>query len=105
MAKANKSPEASTAEFIKTFNRLMTSRTAWEVWADFVSMYAISISNAVDKSHFEARESEFEKIKSKYKADEIEVIVQLIAITIEALESAVFHAVFGYTDDGANECR
>lgn len=95
MANANKSPKASTVEFVKTFNRLMTSRAAWEVWADFVSMFAVSISNAVDKSHFETRESEFEKIKSKYREEEIEIIVQLIAITIEALDSEMWQDFLG----------
>lgn len=42
--------------FVKLFRELTYRWTPWEVWQDFVTMYACAISNAVDKSHFEKRE-------------------------------------------------
>ena len=76
----------SAAEFVKTFNSLMTARAAWEIWSDFVSLVAISISNALDKRHFEKREKEYLTIQSKYKKDEMAIISKLFALTIMALE-------------------
>ena len=87
MAKVIRKLKSESAEFIKTFNTLMTSRAAWEVWADFVSLTAISISNAVDKCHFEAREKEYIRIQSKYTKDEMVIISKLLAITVMALEN------------------
>lgn len=37
--------------FVKLFRELTYRWTPWEVWQDFVTMYACAISNAVDKSH------------------------------------------------------
>lgn len=79
--------KSESAEFVKTFNTLMTSRAAWEVWADFVSLAAISISNAVDKCHSENREKEYIRIQSKYTKDEMVIISKLLAITVMALEN------------------
>lgn len=87
MAKAIRHMNEVSTEFVKTFNSLMTSRAAWEVWADFVSLAAISISNCVDDQNAEARETEYQKIFSKYKPDELEVFPQLIGMVVMALES------------------
>ena len=35
--------------FVKLFRELTYRWTPWEVWQDFVTMYACAISNAVDK--------------------------------------------------------
>lgn len=86
MSKAIKGIKSAASEFINSFNMLMTSRAAWEVWADFVSLVAISISNAIDKRHFEIREKEYLTIQSKYKKDEMAIISELFALTVMALE-------------------
>lgn len=39
----------SKKEFIKVFNKLTTRHRAWDVWRDFIIMYACALSNAVDK--------------------------------------------------------
>ena len=51
--------------FVKLFRELTYRWTPWEVWQDFVTMYACAISNAVDKSHFEKREELYLKRISK----------------------------------------
>lgn len=52
--------------FVKLFRELTYRWTPWEVWQDFVTMYACAISNAVDKSHFEKREELYLKRIQKY---------------------------------------
>ena len=86
MVKAIRTVNESANEFVKEFNRLMTSRAAWEIWADFVTLSAISISNAVDKKHYQVREKEYMTVQSKYTQKEMEIISRLFAITVMALE-------------------
>lgn len=95
MAKAIHYRNEASAEFIKTFNRLMTSRAAWQVWADFISMFAVAISNAVDKENFEAREKEYLQIAPKYSAEEFEIISELTCITTMALEGNMWQDFLG----------
>lgn len=86
MAKVIRTVNESTDEFVREFNKLMTSRAAWEVWADFVTLSAISISNAVDKKHFKVREKEYMAVQSKYTKNEMTIISRLFALTVMALE-------------------
>lgn len=86
MAKVIRTVNESTDKFVREFNSLMTSRAAWEIWADFVTLSAISISNAVDKKHFKAREKEYMAVQSKYTQKEMQIISQLLALTVMALE-------------------
>lgn len=42
-------------EFLKIFHRFTYRYRAWDVWKDFIIMFACSISNSVDKSHFNVK--------------------------------------------------
>lgn len=44
-------------EFIRIFDQACRRHNRWTVWADFVVMVAISISNTVDKSNVKGREN------------------------------------------------
>ncbi|MFR4723724.1 MAG: N-6 DNA methylase [Faecalibacterium sp.] len=72
--------------FVKLFRELTYRWTPWEVWQDFVTMYACAISNAVDKSHFEKREELYLKRIQKYNKKEQEIFPQLAAEVVLALE-------------------
>lgn len=72
--------------FVKLFQELTYRWTPWEVWQDFVTMYACAISNAVDKSHFEKREELYLKRIQKYNKKEQEIFPQLAAEVVLALE-------------------
>ncbi|MCI8772277.1 MAG: SAM-dependent DNA methyltransferase, partial [Lachnospiraceae bacterium] len=37
-------------EFLKLFDKLTYSRSAWQVWEDIMTVMACSISNAVDRT-------------------------------------------------------
>ena len=73
-------------EFVKTISSLTGKYATWEIWSDFVTMTAICISNAIDKTHFEAREQSYLNIAKKYNDDEIGKFATLIAILVEGLE-------------------
>ena len=58
-------------DFLRNFEQLLGSRSSWEVWADFVSMFAQSISNSVDKAQAPGREAEYMKLISKYSSQDL----------------------------------
>lgn len=76
----------SDQPFIKLYRELTYRWTPWEVWQDFVTMYACAISNAVDKSHFDEREALYLKRIQKYNKKEQELFPQLAAEVVLALE-------------------
>lgn len=73
-------------EFLKTFRQLTYRHRAWDIWRDFVIMLACSISNAVDKTHFEEREARYMQIIRKYNKQEQALFPELAAQTVLALE-------------------
>lgn len=73
-------------EFLKVFNRLTYRHRAWDIWKDFITMFACAISNAVDKSHYDEREALYMKIIKRYNKQEQMIFPELTAHTVMALE-------------------
>ena len=48
------SPEKA---FLDAFGRLTNRHRAWDVWRDFIIMFACSLSNPLDKEHRDKREA------------------------------------------------
>lgn len=73
-------------EFLNTFQKLTYQHRAWDIWRDFVIMFACSLSNPVDKAHYEEREKRYLSIIPKYNKQEQELFPELAAHTVMALE-------------------
>lgn len=73
-------------EFLKAFNKLTYRHRAWDIWRDFITMFACSLSNPVDKSHYDDREKMYLKIIRKYNKQEQNLFPELAAHTVMALE-------------------
>lgn len=75
-------------EFIKTFNEAIYRHNPWTVWSDFVNMAASSIANSVDreKTRWNRREQSYLASAEKYNREELDNIVKLFSLTVEALE-------------------
>lgn len=73
-------------EFLDIFGRFSHSRGRTEIWRDFIVMAACSISNSVDKSHFDEREAMYMSIIKKYPKMEQEFFPRLFACVVMALE-------------------
>lgn len=73
-------------EIAKTLDRLSGRYSRWEIWNDFVTMGAISISNAVDSSHREAREQAYLDRAKKYRAEDLEALASMLATVIIGLD-------------------
>lgn len=72
--------------FINIFNKLTRRFSPWEVWKDFIVMFACALSNPLDKTHYEEREALYLKTIQKYNKEERELFSQLTAETVIALE-------------------
>lgn len=75
-------------EFMGTFKQLTIRSRPWEVWKDFITMFACSLSNPLDKTNFNEREVFYMQIicNKKYSPKELELFPKLAADTIMALE-------------------
>lgn len=81
--KKNNATTKST--FAKKLLGLSQRYHTWEVWSDFIVMFAVALSNTVDRSHREAREAMYSKIISKYNKAERMVFPELVAEVVNAL--------------------
>lgn len=73
-------------EFLDSFRKLTYRHRAWDIWRDFVIMFACSLSNPVDKFHYDEREARYMKIIKKYNKQEQAIFPELAAQTVLALE-------------------
>ena len=74
------------SDFLKTFDELTGKHRTRDIWDDFVVMAACSLSNPVDKMHYEERESRYLRIIGKYSKQEQQLFPTLFALTVVALE-------------------
>lgn len=77
--------ESPKRPFVKRILSLTGRHNLWGVWSDFITMFACALSNRFDRAHFEARESMYMKIISKYNEQERKVFPALCADVVEAL--------------------
>lgn len=74
-------------QFIEAFRSLSERYDRQQVWSDFVTMSACSISNAVDKQNAQAREEGYMRCVRRYRNDEAEQIVNMFVATVMALDA------------------
>lgn len=72
--------------FMDAFGRLTRRHRTWDVWRDFVTMFACSLSNPLDTEHRDKREALYLKTIKKYNKQEQELFPKLAAQTVLALE-------------------
>lgn len=91
-------------EFLNVFRNLTHRWRSWDVWTDFITLVACTISNSVDKLHFEEREKTYLRIINKYNKQERELFPQLFAYVVVALEENPEQDFLGdiYTELGLN---
>ena len=61
-------------------------RSRWQVWSDWITISAIAVSNATDKSHFDEREQQYMTIVKKYTKQEVDAFADMFSILVMALE-------------------
>jgi hypothetical protein len=74
-------------ELTKLISSLAYRHSAWQVFADFAEMAAISLSNAVDPAQREGREARYLELVKRYSNEEIGKFPQMLAQLTQALEA------------------
>lgn len=74
-------------EFLQIFNKLTYHHRSWDIWRDFVIMFACSLSNPADKARYDEREERYLRIIKKYNKEEQNMFSELAAHTVMALEN------------------
>lgn len=71
---------------IKHFDRLTGRFGRWEIWADWITMSAIAISNTVDTVHRDERERTYRNIQGKYTTSEMQIMAEMLGLIVEGLD-------------------
>ncbi|MCI7733762.1 MAG: SAM-dependent methyltransferase [Dysosmobacter sp.] len=69
-------------EIYSRFRYLADRHSAWQVWADFVTMSACSLSLADREQHM----AEYASIAKRYKPEELQRLCEMFALTVIALD-------------------
>lgn len=85
-AAAQRTQENHQKEFLKIFDTLCGRHSRWEVWADFITMAAIDISNVTDKVNAAERTEAYRNIASKYDRKEHDKFVSMLAEIVMGME-------------------
>jgi len=73
-------------EFVRIFKDITYRHNPWEIWKDFITMFACALSNAVDKSHYDEREALYMSLINKYNKSDQPRFSELAAETVMALD-------------------
>lgn len=73
-------------EFLRVFKQLTYRHNPWDVWRDFIVMFACALSNPVDKSHYDEREALYLRTIKRYNKQEQPLFSELAAHTVMALD-------------------
>ena len=82
-------------EFVKIFRSLCGRHGRWDIWQDFITLAAIEISNAVDRSHAAERGKTYKTIAEKYKPDELHRFALMLQEVIAGMEQNSDQDFFG----------
>lgn len=83
---------ATLKEIHRIFDDLRTRRDIWEIFNDWLAMFAIAISNSVDFAHRDYREKAYMDIVKKYSQKDLEKLSTLCSKLVEIME---YHATKG----------
>lgn len=75
------------ADFVKRFRSLSRRFPLWQVWNDFITMFAVALSNAVDSRYRTEREAMYKRIIEKYEKAERTVFPELVEDVVNAFDA------------------
>lgn len=83
-------------ELLRLIQRLARNRGQDRVFADFIELSCLALSNAADKSQFDVRESRYHEIRKGYSHEEFERFPKMFGLLTLAMEDV---AASGSLDD------
>lgn len=73
-------------EFLRVFSQLTYWHCSWNIWNDFIIMFACALSNPIDRDHYDEREALYLRTIKKYSKQEQPLFSKLTAYVVMALE-------------------
>ena len=86
MAKVVRTRGQQQAQTVKLLRSLEGRYMLWNIWQDFIQLFAISISNVFPGPHREAREKRYLDIAKKYSKEELDKFAELMAQVVIGME-------------------
>ena len=86
MAKVVRTRDGKQQEIVRLVNKLQGKYSKWQIWQDFIQMFAISIANVMPHPNREAREKMYLETARKYSKGELDVIAEMMARVVEGME-------------------
>ena len=81
---SNKYPCEKYVKFVKS---LCGKYSPWEIWNDFINLFAISLNNSVRHEYWEEREKQYLQIVRKYTSEEQNKMTELSAMLINDMSN------------------
>lgn len=69
-------------KYMKFVNSLCGKYSPWEIWNDFISLFAISLNNSIKHEQWMEREKQYLQIVEKYSSEEQNRMTELAAMLI-----------------------
>lgn len=82
-------------DVVKIFNSLSGNKMLYQVFTDWVTMFACSISNAVDLHRFDKREEKYLKVADGYNENEMQKFCEISALITEMIEENPWRDTLG----------
>lgn len=86
MAKNVRMRGSEQQEIVKLVGRMEGRYSKWQVWQDFILMFATSIANVFPGPHREHREKMYLDTAKKYSKQELENIAHMMALVVMGME-------------------
>lgn len=86
MAKVVRTGNARQQEIVKLVNRLDGKYNKWNIWNDFILMFATSIANVFPGPYRQEREEAYLKTAKKYTPGELDVFAEMMALVVTGME-------------------
>ena len=74
------------AEFVKCMQKFGGKYQTWEIFADFIEMFACAVSNGIDRVHFKLREEMYMQIIRKYTKEEQLLFPEMMCHVVNGME-------------------
>lgn len=74
------------AEFVKCIQKFGGKYQTWEVFSDYIALFACAISNSADKVHFKQREEMYMQIIRKYTKNEQSIFSEMAGHVINGMD-------------------
>lgn len=86
MAKVVRTRGGKQQEIVKLVNRLDGKYSKWQIWNDFILMFATAIANTLPNPHREHREKMYLETAKKYSKGELDTMAEMMALVVIGME-------------------